>query len=351
MLHNKAALAIIPKAKAIAARRLTKEDYAQLMRKHSVLEITACLQQHPYFEDSLKGLSQANLHRAQIEEALRKDAFYKYEKLIRYSFHNGRFGTYFLMHTEVEELLTKLRLLSMGFRHHYIVHLPGFLLDKTTFSLLKLAKAETPEDCLQVLTGTPYEKVLREVMPKSGEPLDYLKCEHTFLTYYYQVALNGIRQKLSAQDAKKTQKVFLQRAEIYNLDLLYRTKAFYKQQLPFVKLQELLLPFYDKLTKKQLLEMAAAKDLPAFLQLYTQSRAYQFYGDFSADFEQGSDLSAMSALQHTAEKLLHFSQAPQTVVIALLMLSEIQRNNIIHIIEGVRYGLPPNQIESFLQYV
>ena len=164
MLENQSALAVVPKAKAIAARRLTKEDYAELERKRSVLEVTAALQSHPYFADSLKGLSSMNLHRAQIEEALRKDIFYKYESLMHYTFDKkGSFGTYFLMRCEITELLAKIRLLSMGFRHHYIVQLPGFLASKTSFSLLKLAKAETIEECVPVVAGTPYAKVLAAV--------------------------------------------------------------------------------------------------------------------------------------------------------------------------------------------
>ena len=58
MLENLSALAIVPKAKAIAARRLSHGDYLELMRKRSVIEVTAALQSHPYFKDSLKGLSQ-----------------------------------------------------------------------------------------------------------------------------------------------------------------------------------------------------------------------------------------------------------------------------------------------------
>ncbi len=57
MLENLSALAIVPKAKAIAARRLSHSDYLELMRKRSVIEVTAALQSHPYFKDSLKGLS------------------------------------------------------------------------------------------------------------------------------------------------------------------------------------------------------------------------------------------------------------------------------------------------------
>ena len=61
MLENLSALAIVPKAKAIAARRLSHGDYLELMRKRSVIEVTAALQSHPYFKDSLKAVSYTHL--------------------------------------------------------------------------------------------------------------------------------------------------------------------------------------------------------------------------------------------------------------------------------------------------
>ena len=53
---------------------------------------------------------------------------------------------------------------------------------------------------------------------------------------------------------------------------------------------------------------------------------------------------------YAAERLLHFSCTPQTVLAATLCLADIQRSNIINIIEGVRYGLPAAQINAFLKY-
>ena len=75
MMESLSALAVVPKAKAIAARRLTKTEYAELMRKHSVLEIVAYLKEHPYFRHSLAGLDSADVHREQLEQALNKDIF------------------------------------------------------------------------------------------------------------------------------------------------------------------------------------------------------------------------------------------------------------------------------------
>ena len=145
---------------------------------------------------------------------------------MRYSFRKGKFGAYFLMRSEINELLAKLRLLSMGFRHHYIIQVPGFLMPKTSFSLLRLAKAESAQDCLEVVAGTPYAKVLAGVLPAAGQKLDYLKCEHAFQSYFYTTVLAQIDRDLSGRSAADTKRLFRMEAEIYNLDLLFAPKRF-----------------------------------------------------------------------------------------------------------------------------
>lgn len=81
-----------------------------------------------------------------------------------------------------------------------------------------------------MLTGTPYAKVLQSVLPAQGETLDYLACEHAFETYYYGTVLQLISHDLKGAAAKDTRLLFLQQAEIYNLDMLYRAKAFFAGQ-------------------------------------------------------------------------------------------------------------------------
>ena len=112
MLEDLSALAIVPKARAIAARRLSQNDYDELMRRRSVIEVVAALKSHPCFEKSLAGLgANGEVHREQLEQALSKDIFFKYESLMRYSFRENHFGAFFLVRCEVNEILAKLNLL------------------------------------------------------------------------------------------------------------------------------------------------------------------------------------------------------------------------------------------------
>ncbi len=347
MLENLSALAVVPKAKAIAARRLSHSDYLELARKRSVIEVMAALQNHPYFKDSLAGISQTNLHREQLEQALAKDVFFKYESLTRYLMGRDRFAQFFVRRCEVNELLAKLRLLAMGYRHHYIVQLPGFLLHKTCFSLIDLAKAETARDVLPVLTGTPYAKVLAGLLPADGSPPDPLACEHALWTYFYTSVLKALG---TGSGAAETKELFLMEAEEYNLDLLYRAKAFFAQSLPPRRLRALLLPVYGVLPQKRLLALADAPDLAAFLRLYNASRARQVYGARAGDVRAASSVPAGRQLYRRALRLLHMSSRPETVLTALLCLARMERGNIVNVIEGVRYGLSPEDIEQFLKY-
>ena len=133
--------------------------------------------------------------------------------------------------------------LLMGFRHHYIIQVPGFLMPKTSFSLLRLAKAESAQDCLEVVAGTPYAKVLAGVLPAAGQKLDYLKCEHAFQSYFYTTVLAQIDRDLSGRSAADTKRLFRMEAEIYNLDLLFRAKAFFSPQLTPEDLKKLMQSF------------------------------------------------------------------------------------------------------------
>ena len=350
MLEDLSALAIVPKARAIAARRLSQSDYDELMRRRSVIEVVATLKNHPYFAKSLAGLgTNGEVHREQLEQALSKDIFFKYESLMRYSFRENHFGAFFLVRCEVNEILAKLNLLSRGSTSQYIVQMPGFLASHTRFSLLALASAKSGQECVSVLAGTPYAALLRSCLPKDGEAPDYLACEHAFTCFYYDFCLRKLREDLHPRERAETQQLFECEAEIENLDLIFRAKAFFAESMPPERIRSLLIPVYRTLTEKQLYALADADSLDEFLRLYNASRAAAFYGSRTADDTAAADVREKSRLYATAEHLLRFSNTPQTVLAAVLCLAGLERSNIINVVEGVRYGLPPEKIAAFLK--
>lgn len=346
MLSN-SQLAVIPKARAIFARRISPAEYTELMRRRSVPEVAQFLKNHPYFKTSLKTLSETAPHRSQLEELLSKDIFFKYESLMRYCTNRKGFGHFFIFYCEINELLEKFRLLSVGSHDQYITHLPAFLVNKTSVDLIKLAKASDFTACIKVLAATPYAKLLTPFAPTQQQPhIDYLALEHVLKTYYYKKILGWLDQYFSGAEAKQLKVLFQMEAEIYNLDLIFRIKAFFNESFTPEQIEDLLLPVYFRLNRKKLLEFANAKSVEAFTGLYESSKAAHIYGSVTPQGISGGQKS----LTTLAKRILRFTSMPEAALAAILTLAKVERDNIINIIEGVRYGMPPEKIDQLIEY-
>ena len=107
-----------------------------------------------------------------------------------------------------------------------------------------------PRSAPRTAWGWAWAGALAGVLPAPGQKPDYLKCEHAFQTYFYTTVLAQIDRDLSGRSASETKKLFRMEAEIYNLDLLFRAKAFFSPQLTPEDLKKLLLPVYGVLSAK-----------------------------------------------------------------------------------------------------
>ncbi len=349
MLLRKSALAALPKARYIASQRLTREEYRSLMRRTSVIEVVGVLQNHNYYKQSLGGLARTNLHREQLEQALNKDVFSKYEKLMRYVYQKNHFGSYFLVRSEINELLSKLKLFSVGMPGQYILQMPGFLLEKTKLNLMEIAAATDIQTFCKLLEGTPYFEIVQSILDKNKNLSDYLLCERAFEGYYYDYVFKLIQKDLKGKAQKEVTQLFLMQAEIYNLDMLFRIKVFYNAQFTFERIKELLLPYYLVLNQKQIYALAKTANIEQYLQIYNGGKAGVRYGRKRADIERPSKDRAHRALYRKALKLLRFAISPECALAAIMCIAQLEKSNIVAIVEGVRYNMPPENIEKFLK--
>lgn len=347
MLKQLSAKAVIPKARAMFARHITYDEYAELMRRRSVPEIAAYLKNHPYFKDSLAGVSETAVHRGQLEDLLGRDIYIKYESLIRYCFDNTGFGRIFLIDSEIFEILSKIQFICCDQNEKYISRLPGFFVEKAEIDLMALARAENFNEVLTVLEKTQYGQVLRGALEQCGEKPDYLIIEAAFKRYYYDTVIKTAKKNFHGHNLRDIESLFKTEAEVYNLELLYRVKMFFVQTITIEKLHALVMPVYYRITEKQLEKLIAAQTPQEFMSVYTGFAVKRYYGDIKA----GHGFAQTGQTVYTAaEKILHFTSSPYTAMYALLTLAKLEKSNIISIIEGVRYNMPPEQIEKFLKY-
>ena len=184
-----------------------------------------------------------------------------------------------------------------------------------------------------------------------ADSIGYIKLGQFARTTHEEIrqSLTKLREDLRGRVREETKQLFVCEAEISNLDLIFRAKAFFPHSLTPERIRALLVPVWGILTQRQMEALADTETPDEFLQRYNASRAAVYYGSRSATDSLSADVRGQSRLYATAERLLRFSNAPQPVLAAVLCLADLERSNIFNVVEGVRYGLPPEKIAVFLK--
>ncbi|MEG0877293.1 MAG: V-type ATPase subunit [Oscillospiraceae bacterium] len=347
MLEKASALAVVPKARALFSRRLTRNEYMELMRRRTVTELAVFLKAHPYFKNTLKQMPTKDLHRAQLESMLTHDIFIKYKSLLRYDFSKDSFSRFLLIETETSQILDALRLISIGQHEDFISRMPAYLQNSLGIDLMRLAKASSFKEVLQVLKFTPYYKVLLPIYHDDEQLSNLPRLECAMLTYYYSTIEDLIRKCFNGREQREVEQLFLQEAELYNLSLIFRVKSFFPNEYTPDELQGMLLPIVYKVSPRKMKELTTAADLNALDSLI---RSLGMPNYFASKRTEHTGANEYNPLYRQAITLLHFTTSPSAALAAFICFAKQERNNIINVIEGVRYGLAPEEIEKLLRY-
>lgn len=339
--------AIIPKARGMYAKRIQPAEYEELMRRRTVPEVAVALKKHPYFGDSLATLSQTDPHREQVEELLAMDIFNKYEALVHYEFASHSFADYFIIECEVQEILRAMRFLSNGVVGRYINHLPPFLEGQIRFDLFRLAEATNFEQVLDVLRYTPYYKPLRAYWYKDPLLRDYPSAEAVLIRFYYSEVFRLAGQYFSGREEKAVRELFLQEAENYNVNVILRAKTYFGDAFSPDDIRSLLLPYNHRIPKSRLREMVNAKGVEPLLELYQKMS-----GQTGTVLVSPGEFDALAGrlMYRYARRILHLTTSPSAALAAFIALAKLERDNVVNVVEGVRYGMPPEKIRALLRY-
>lgn len=340
-------LAIIPKARGMYAKHISMAEYEELMRRRTVPEVAALLKRHPYFRDSLATFSASSPHRGQLEELLSLDIFSKYESLVHYDFSSDSFSHYFLDESEIREIIKAAHLLSIGLPGAYLNKIPTYLVGKTSVDLYALGQAANFAELVETLRFTPYYKVIRTCFEQDPNLQNFPLLEATLLKASYDTTFALVERSFSGQERDSVNSMFLQEAEIHNLQLIMRIKKFFPTAYTPEEIHQLLLPYRIHVTKQMMNTMVEAPTLDALRLLFRQSSAVRYTG--SADFDDIT-ITSGRVLYHHALRLLRLTSSPAAAMAAFLSLAKLERDNVVNVIEGVRYGLPPEKIRALLWY-
>lgn len=338
--------AIATKARAMYGRRLRPADYEELIKKRSVGDIAAYLRDDTHYREVLGQVDASIIHRGQLEHFLRSLRYIQYQRLIAYDFGQQEIYRYLYVRDEIQQLLSLLRYLSARGQgqagERYDFHYDRSLLGHTSYDLEKLVTLKSYRELVDFLGDSPYGRILRRFPPDPSGQIDLMGCERELAIFYYRHLLEISRKGTGKGEQEAIRQMIYRRVDDENISRAYRLKRFFHRDKDFI-LQNLL-PFPTQSTRL-IHRMAAAESVAELHEILQGARLAAAADDPDGDFIESVILRDRNA---RSKRSLRNCQHPPVVLEAYMTQMEIELENVVRIIESVRYGLPPNEIREML---
>ncbi len=338
--------ALITKTRAMFAKRLKDADYQSMMQKKQVSEIASYLKNETYYASSLDGVNEKSLHRGQLEALIRNDIIFKLGKILRYS-TSKRAGIRktIVLQAEINAILSVVRLLNADEMDTVLVKLPVIIENELCFDVKKLANVRTLEELSKVLENTPYHKIIGNYLTRDLDNLDYVNLEHDIYNYYHESTLEVVEESFKGKDRDKIEELIKTEIELDNVAKIYRLKKYFNYDNE--KIATMITPVYSRFNKRDIEDMIAAND-PETIYNYLKDSSYRNY--LTEDRFLFIEHTTRNINYNMNRKHLMSSSDADAVLLTYIYLMGVEINNIVEIIEGVRYRVPIDEISKMLIY-
>jgi len=340
--------ATVARIRAIYGKRLKSEQYKELINKKSVSEVAEYLKRNTRYSGVLANIDTNNIHRGFLEDILTRDHFEMYVDLCKFqNLDNEPFYRFLIELDEIKEILNAILYLNAGVSGSYIVDLPTFLLSRASFNLLEIAKIRSFKQLLAVLSKTDYYHVLKDINEDENGKVDFTECEVNLRTHYLKKLLKTAERDFKGSARDELMRQIEVQVDLINIINAYRMKSFFNADANEIKKNTL--PFYGRMSVKKQEELFQAKSIEEFLKILSGTIYGRQMDDVAHCVDSIQFEREISNLRfNLSKRALAFSGNVAVSLYSITYLFEVELNNIIRIVEGIRYEKSASYIESLL---
>ena len=338
--------AILAKARSMYGRRLTEQNYEELLKRRSINDLVAYLKSETVYSDILADLKDVNVHRGQLEALLNKELFLRLNRLMKFaSKEELKFYKLGVVELEIQLILTKARLIVSDMYTGYEIEIPEYLNKYASFDLYGLLPINDYDSLLFLLRGTKYYDALLQYKPNDDKPFDSNMLELELKRIYFKEYVDTVNKLYKGKKRQDLLTMINTSIELQNITKIYRLKKYFNATPSQIK--ETLYMEYSRIPKSMMNELIEAKDASDFLKKLSQS-PYKLYID-DHDFIY-IEYYTEKIRYHLAKRFMRFSTDSALVFMTYKIVYQVEIDNLKHIIEGLRYGEAPSQIQEMLIY-
>lgn len=344
MFAAKASNSILAKTRAKYGKRLTNKNYRDMLALSCVADVAAYLKNYTRYADALSGVKEAAIHRGGLEKLLRDRNLSDINQLCRFEKSIGeRLFEYVVEKAEIDELMEFVSLLAAGHPQDYIFDISKVVNSFSTVDFYSLTKVRTFWELVEALRPTKFGKVFRSFPASPTGVPDVSMIEATLDSELYRHAFEMLEDSFDGQAREELRKILSIQAELMNLRRIYRAKRYYGISPDLLRSQ--VIHANAHISKASLEKLLYAKDSDEVAEI-VGSTYYKKY--FDRYVFEDIDYFAGMVLQEVCNRMIHFSTHPAVVMLCYIIYTEHEIENITNIIEGVRYGVPPEEISPLL---
>lgn len=338
--------ALYAKCRSMFGKRLTLQNIQHLLSCQSLSEVAVYLKSNTHYACALAGIDERIPHRGQLEAALKQMLFQRYESLCRYELSVGeKLSEYVLMRMELEQFLTFLRFLNEGRPQEYLFSIPVFFDEHTAVDLFGLSRVTTYADFLEHIKPSSFHKALC-LLPVSDGGFDYALVENAMYAHLYSTAIELAQHNYTGTARQQLLDLFGTDIELNNVMSIYRLKKYYNASPDVIR--SLIYPYTCRISRRVINQMIAAESADEVISLFLTCTPYKREASKEKFNRQHIDNVFRELRYKRARKYIRFSTNPSVVLLSYMFISETELTELITIIEGVRYSLPPGQIADLI---
>ncbi len=330
------------KAKAVYGTFLKKADYDSLIQRSSVSAVTAYLKSVPAYRETFSETDEMTIHRGQLENILSEYIFRTYIRLRK--FGSGRKNgilDFYIKKNESEQLIKLITAVASGTQQSFFLDFPAYFMDYMSFDAGE-ASAVTNFRDLAKLIG--HIKMYKPLIPYlEAETPDINKCITVVNGCYLSWIFSVVNRDFKGQKRERLKQFFLRKTDMDNILLCFRLKKFFDEDEERIK--ELIIPHHYRIKPSDIDTALRTQNPSDSLIKLMSDRCIS--AKISID-ESFPELAAMRSHYEYFRHVLALTCDETEAMISLTVLLDTQRMNLQKIIEGIRYGESPSEIEKLV---
>ena len=335
--------ALSAKIHAMMGKALTDRDYDALMNMKTVPQVASYLIDNTSYAAAFEGVSPAELHRTRLERILRENLRDDINRIKPFMSSGAkRFAEIMTLGEGVEKIKLCLRLMSIGHPENIREYMSYIPTGRGGIPVSSAGSAESIDAFIEVLSGTPYYEALTMFL-RRPERQKLFRMETALDAYWAGLVAKYAKKYLSGEEAKSVVKLYGTEFDLENLTFLLRCKKNF--EMTEDEMFASIIPMYCKLKKETVLKIVKSASYKEALSVISEETPY---GLAFSETDRFIEKRQTEFLAKRVMKTIRNNRYSVMSPICYIHLRRIETNNIVSIIEGIRYGLEPDKIRSYL---